>query len=95
MPKYLIERDVRGAGELTRYELMALSQRSCDVLRILGPDIQWVQSFVTGDRITCVYIAPNEELVREHARRGGFPLDRIEEIMTIIDPSTAAGAPAA
>ena len=95
MPKYLIERDVRGAGELTRYELMALSQRSCDVLRILGPDIQWVQSFVTGDRITCVYIAPNEELVREHARQGGFPVDRIEEIMTIIDPSTAEGSPAA
>ena len=95
MPKYLIERDVRGAGELTRYELMALSQRSCDVLRILGPEIQWVQSFVTGDRITCVYIAPNEELVREHARQGGFPVDRIEEIMTIIDPSTAEAAPTA
>ena len=93
MPKYLIERDVRGAGELTRYELTALSQRSCDVLRILGPEIQWVQSFVTGDRITCVYIAPNEELVREHARRGGFPVDRIDEIMTIIDPSTAEAAP--
>ena len=93
MPKYLIERDVRGAGELTRYELMALSQKSCDVLRILGPDIQWVQSFVTGDRITCVYIAPNEELVREHARQGGFPVDRIEEIMTIIDPGTAGAPP--
>ena len=95
MPKYLIERDVRGAGELTRYELMALSQKSCDVLRNLGPEIQWVQSFVTGDRITCVYIAPNEELVREHARQGGFPVDRIEEIMTIIDPSTAEAAPPA
>jgi hypothetical protein len=94
MPKYLIERDVPGAGQMTREELMALSQRSCGVLQELGPQIQWVQSFVTGDRVTCVYIAPDAEMVREHARRGGFPADRVAEIMTILDP-TSAEAPAA
>lgn len=89
MPKFLIERDIPGAGQLAPHELTAISRQSCAVLQQLGPDVQWVQSYVTGDRITCVYIAPSEELVREHARRGGFPADRVEEIRSIIDPTTA------
>ena len=88
MPRYLIERDVPGAGRLTPQELAAIARRSCDVLQQLGPQIQWVQSYVTGDRITCVYIAPDAELVREHARQGGFPADRVEEIRVVIDPTT-------
>jgi hypothetical protein len=92
MPKFLIEREIPGAGQLTRDELMAISQKSCGVLEQLGPQIQWVQSFVTGDRITCVYIAPNAEMVREHALMGGFPADRVEEITSIIDPTTAEPA---
>jgi hypothetical protein len=94
MPKFLIERDMPGAGELTRYELMAAAQTSCEVLRQMGPQIQWVQSFVTDDKVTCVYIAPDAETVREHARRAGFPADRVEEIRSIIDP-TVAEVPAA
>jgi hypothetical protein len=94
MPKFLIEREIPGAGQLTRDELMAISQKSCGVLEQLGPQIQWVQSFVTGDRITCVYIAPNAEMVREHALMGGFPADRVEEITSIIDPTTAEPAAA-
>jgi len=89
MPKYLIEREVPGAGNLTTQELQAISQKSCSVLNRLGPQIQWVESYVTGDKIYCVYIAPNEELVREHARQGGFPANRISEIKTTIDPTTA------
>lgn len=89
MPKYLIEREIPGAGNLREDELRSISQKSCGVLQGLGPQIQWVQSYVTGDRITCVYIAPNEELVREHARQGGFPADRVMEIKSIIDPTTA------
>jgi len=89
MPRYLIERDIPNAAALSRVELRTISQQSCAVLRGLGPAIQWVQSYVTEDRITCVYIAPNAELVREHARRGGFPADRVLEIATIIDPTTA------
>ena len=89
MPKFLIERDIPGAGELTRDELMAISQKSCGILEQLGPQIQWVQSFVTGDKVTCVYIAPNAEMVREHARLGGFPANRVDEITSIIDPTTA------
>ena len=89
MPKYLIERDLPGAGQLTRDELMAISQKSCGVLQELGPQIQWVQSFVTGDKITCVYIAPNADMVREHARMGGFPANRVEEISSILDPTSA------
>ena len=89
MPKFLIERELPGAGQLTRDELMAISQKSCGVLEQLGPQIQWVQSFVTGDKITCVYIAPNAEMVREHARMGGFPANRVEEITSIIDPTSA------
>ena len=89
MPKYLIEREIPNAGQLTREELMAIAQKSCGVLQGLGPRIQWVQSFVTGDKITCVYIAPDAETVREHARLGGFPANSIEEITSIIDPTTA------
>ena len=93
MPKYLIEREIPGAGDLTREQLAAISQKSCGVLQELGPQVQWVQSYVTGDKITCVYIAPSEALVREHARQGGFPADRVEEIKAVIDPTTAeAGA---
>ncbi len=89
MPKYLIEREIPNAGALSAAELQGISCKSRSVLRELGPDIQWVQSFVTEDKITCVYIAPNAEIVREHARRGGFPADRVLEVATIIDPTTA------
>lgn len=92
MPKYLIERNIPGAGSLSPEQLTAISQKSCGVLQGLGPQIQWVHSYVTGDAITCVYIAPNEEMVREHARQGGFPADRVSEIATIIDPTTAETA---
>ncbi|MBA8889623.1 hypothetical protein FHW12_003869 [Dokdonella fugitiva] len=89
MPKYVIERDIPGAGRLSAQELQAISQKSCSVLGSLGPSIQWLQSYVTGDRIYCVYIAPSEALVREHARQGGFPANRVSEVVTIIDPTTA------
>ena len=89
MPKYLIERELPGAGKLSPAELRAVSQKSCSVLNSLGPQIQWIHSYVTGDKIYCVYRAPNEEMVREHARQGGFPANRISEITTVIDPSTA------
>ncbi len=89
MPKYLIERDIPGAGKLSAQELQGISQKSCKVLGELGPQIQWVHSYVTGDKVYCVYIAPNEELVREHARQGGFPANRISEVATMIDPVTA------
>ena len=89
MPKYVIERDVPGAGKLSAQEVQAISQKSCSVLNKLGPLIQWVQSYVTGDKIYCVYIAPNEEMIREHARQGGFPANRISEVKQIIDPTTA------
>ncbi|MEO8436682.1 MAG: DUF4242 domain-containing protein [Pyrinomonadaceae bacterium] len=91
MPKYLIERDVPGVGNLSEQDVQGLSQKSCDVLQKLGPQIQWVQSYVTGDKIYCVYIAPNEEMIREHAKQGGFPANRISEIVTMIDPTTAEG----
>ena len=89
MPEYLIEREIPNAADLSVADLQAISQRSCDVLRALGPEIQWVRSYVTRDRITCVYIAPNAELIREHARRGGFPANRVLEVATVIDPTTA------
>ena len=89
MPQYLIERDLPGAGKLTRGELKAISQKSCSVLDQLGPQIQWVHSYVTDDRIYCIYKAPNEEMVRDHARRGGFPANRVSEVQTMIDPTTA------
>ena len=89
MPKYLIEREIPNAGALSASELKGISQKSCAVLRELGPSIQWVQSYVTEDKITCVYIAPSADLIVEHARRGGFPADRVLEVGTIIDPTTA------
>ncbi len=89
MPQYLIERNIPGAGSLTPEQLKGISQKSCGVLKELGPDIQWVHSYVTGDQIHCIYSAPNEEMVREHARQGGFPADKVSEIMAIIDPTTA------
>jgi hypothetical protein len=89
MPKYLIEREIPGAGNLTPEQLHAVSQKSCSVLSALGPQIQWVESYVTGDKIYCVYIAPNEEMIREHARQGGFPANRVAEIKSMIDPTTA------
>lgn len=89
MPKFIIEREIPNAGALSASELQAISQRSCAVLLQLGPSIQWVQSYVTEDKITCVYIAPNADVIREHARRGGFPADRVLEVTTIIDPTTA------
>jgi hypothetical protein len=89
MPKYIIEREIPDAAALSPAELKAISQKSCAVLRELGPSIQWVQSYVTEDKITCVYIAPNADLIQLHAKRGGFPADRILEVVTIIDPTTA------
>lgn len=89
MPKYVIERDLPGAGQLSAQDLQAISQKSCGVLQELGPQIQWVHSYVTGDKIYCIYIAPDEQLVREHAQRGGFPANRVSEVVTIIDPTTA------
>ena len=89
MPRYVIERDIPGAGSLPREELKAISQKSCSVLGALGPQIQWVQSYVTGDKVYCVYIAPSAELIREHARLGGFPANRIEEVSAVIDPTTS------
>ncbi len=89
MPKYLIEREVPGAGGLSPGQLAAISQKSCSVLSKLGPQIQWVESYVTGDKIYCIYIAPNEDIIREHAKQGGFPANKISEIKTVIDPTTA------
>ncbi len=89
MPKYVIEREIPGAGKLSAQELQAISQKSCSVLTQLGPRIQWVHSYVTGDKIYCVYIAPNEEMVREHAKRGGFPANLVSEVKSVIDPTTA------
>ena len=89
MPKYLIEREIPGAGKLTPQDLQAISQKSCSVLQNLGPQIEWLHSYVTGDKIYCVYMAPNEELIREHARQGGFPANRVSEVKTIISPATA------
>jgi hypothetical protein len=91
VPKFLIERNIPGAGQLSPEQLQGVSQKSCSVLRGLGPEIQWVQSYVTDDKITCVYIAPNAELIREHASQGGFPADAVLEIRTIIDPTTSEG----
>ncbi|HKB04217.1 MAG TPA: DUF4242 domain-containing protein [Gemmataceae bacterium] len=89
MPKYVIERDLPGAGSLTPEQLRGVSQKSCTVLRGLGPAVQWVHSYVTADKIYCVYIAPSEDLIRRHAQEGGFPANRISEVRTIIDPTTA------
>jgi hypothetical protein len=89
MPKFVIEREIPGAGKLSAAELKAISQKSCAVLSDLGPQIQWQQSYVTGDKIYCIYIAPNEALVREHAKQGGFPANRISRVATVIDPTTS------
>lgn len=89
MPKFVIEREIPGAGDLTGQQLVDISAKSCAVLSELGPAIQWLQSYVTDDRLYCIYIAPNEEIVREHARRGGFPANRISAVRSVIDPATA------
>lgn len=91
MPKYVVEREIPGAGDLTPAELKSISQTSCSVLRQLGYEIQWIQSFVTGDKIYCIYRAPNEKLIKEHAELGGFPANVISEISSTIDPTTAEG----
>lgn len=89
MPKYVIEREIPGAGKLTSQDLQGIATKSCNVLTDLGPAIQWVQSYVTDDKIYCVYIAQNEDLVREHAKQGGFPANKISEVRAVIDPTTA------
>jgi len=89
MPKFVIEREIPGAGKMSPEQLRAASQKSCSVLSKLGPQIQWLHSYVTGDKLYCVYIAPNADLIREHAKQGGFPANRIEEVRTLIDPTTA------
>jgi len=91
MPKFVIERQVPGVGSLSPEQLQAISQTSCGVLRKLGPEIQWVHSYVTDNKIYCIYIAPNEELVREHAALGGFPANSVAEVRSVIDPTTAEG----
>jgi hypothetical protein len=89
MPKYVIEREIPGAGKLSAAELKAISQTSCNVLREMGSEIQWLQSYVTDDKLYCIYIAPNEEMVREHAKQGGFPANSVSQVATIIDPTTS------
>ena len=89
MPRFVIERELPGAGEIPQQDLRAISQKSCSVLADLGPSIQWVESYVTTDKIYCVYQAPNKEIIRQHAEMGGFPANRIEEIATVISPVTA------
>ncbi len=89
MPKYVIEREIPGAGKLTAQQLRVISQASCGVVNTLGPHIQWVQSYIADDKIYCVYIAQSAEILREHARRGQFPANRIAEVKTVIDPTTA------
>ncbi|PYQ62426.1 MAG: DUF4242 domain-containing protein [Acidobacteria bacterium] len=89
MPKFVIEREIPGAGKFTPEQLQGVAGKSCDVLHAMGPDIQWLQSYVTDDKIYCVYIAPDEKTVREHAKRGGFPANRVSQVRTMIDPTTA------
>lgn len=91
MPKYVIEREIPGAGKLSAQELQGISQKSCGVLKEMGPQIQWVQSYVTDDKVYCVYIAPNQEAIKEHAQKGGFPADSISRVRSVIDPTTAEG----
>jgi Protein of unknown function (DUF4242) len=91
VPKYVIEREIPDAGKLNPQELQAISQKSCSVLRNLGPEIQWLESYVTNDKIYCIYIAPNEQMIREHARQGGFPANRISAVRSVIGPTTAEG----
>jgi cell division inhibitor SulA len=89
MPKFVIEREIPGAGKLTPEQLQGVSQTSCGVLRELGPQIQWVESFVTDDKIYCVYIAPDEDMVRKHAQMGGFPANKVAQVRAVIDPTTS------
>ena len=89
MPKFVIEREIAGAGSLTADQLKSISQKSCSVLQGMGPQIQWIQSYVTDNKLYCVYVAPNEEVIQEHARRGGFPANHVSQVKTIIDPTTA------
>ena len=89
MPKFVIEREIPNAGDLTPEQLLGISQKSCSVLSAMGPQIQWLESYVTGDKIYCIYIAPDEDSCREHAERGGFPANRISRISRVIDPTTA------
>ena len=89
MPKYVIEREIPGAGKLSKQELHGIAQKSCGVLGRIGPQIQWLESYVTDDKIYCVYIAPNEEAVRQHAKQGGFPANRVSQVRTVIDPTTS------
>lgn len=91
MPKYVIEREIPGAGDLSQADLTAISQKSCGVLDEMGPKVQWIHSYVTGDKIYCIYHAANEDLVREHAARGGFPANSVAEVKAVIDPATAEG----
>jgi Protein of unknown function (DUF4242) len=88
MPKYIIERNIPGASKLSQLELQAIAQKSCSVLNKMGPQINWVQSYVAGDKIYCIYIAPNETMVREHAEQGGFPANVVSQVKSIIDPTT-------
>jgi hypothetical protein len=92
MPKFVIEREIPGAGKLPKQELQAIAQKSCSVLQSMGPQIQWLQSYVTDNKIYCVYIAPNEEAIRTHAQKGGFPANVVSRVRTIIDPTTAEAA---
>jgi hypothetical protein len=92
MPKYVIERDMPGVGQASAQDLQGAAKTSCDVLRMMGPEIQWVQSYVTGNKIYCVYIAPDEEMIREHATRGGFPANKVSKVEAVIDPTTAEAA---
>ena len=92
MPKYVIERGIAGIGASSPAELQSISEKSCGVLRDLGPDVQWLESYVTADKLYCLYRADSEDLVREHARRGGFPADAVERVVTVIDPTTAEPA---
>jgi hypothetical protein len=89
MPKFVIEREIPGVGKLSSDDLQSISEKSCDVLRVLGPEIQWVESYVVDEKIYCVYIAPNEELIREHAKRGGFPANKVSQVRAIIDPTSS------
>ena len=89
MPKYIIEREIPGAGKLTGEQLQAVSQKSCGVIRNLGPQIQWVESYVTDDKLYCIYLSPNEDMIFEHAKQGGFPANRVSQVRRMIDPTTA------
>ena len=91
MPKFVIERDIAGIGDSTQQQLQAIAEKSCSVVNALGPQIQWVHSYFTDDRVYCVYIAPNQEMIRDHAVRGGFPANRISEVRAVVDPTTAEG----